>query len=41
MRNEMSCPVCANTTGHISKDGGETWSCDMCLAVHDGEVRVA
>lgn len=41
MNQEMVCPVCANEEGHISKDGGETWQCDLCLAVHDGEKRLA
>jgi Zn-finger protein len=33
--------VCANESGHVSKDGGETWSCDLCMGVHDTEQRVA
>lgn len=41
MRQEMNCPVCANVVGQHSKDGGETWSCDLCMAVHDGDRRVA
>lgn len=41
MRDTMVCPVCANEVGQFSKDGGETWQCDICMAVHDGEVRVA
>lgn len=41
MREMMTCPVCANKTGNVSKDGGETWSCDLCMGVHDGNKRVA
>jgi ribosomal protein L37AE/L43A len=41
MRQKMLCPVCANETGNVSKDGGETWSCDLCMGVHDGDKRVA
>jgi len=41
MRDNMVCPVCANEVGHVSKDGGETWSCDLCMSVHDGEKRLA
>jgi len=40
MREQMICPVCANECGHVSKDGGETYSCDFCMGVHDGKVRV-
>lgn len=40
MRKEMVCPVCLNKCGHVSKDNGKTWSCGVCLAVHDGEKRV-
>lgn len=41
MRRENEvCPVCSNKCGHVSKDGGETWSCDYCMAVHDFDKRL-
>lgn len=41
MRREGEvCPVCLNERGHVSKDGGSTWSCDGCMAVHDFERRL-
>jgi Zn-finger protein len=39
-RSEMDCPVCATVAPHYSADGGETWQCELCMAVHDEEVRV-
>lgn len=39
-REDAECPVCLNVCGHVSKDGGETWSCDTCMATHDFEARV-
>jgi len=39
-RNEV-CPVCANETRQISKDGGDTWSCDLCMAEYPAEMELA
>jgi Zn-finger protein len=39
-RTRMDCPVCANVAPHYSGDGGETWECELCMAVHDEEVRL-
>lgn len=41
MRDELDCPVCANIAPHYSNDGGETWQCELCMAVHNEEVRLA
>jgi len=37
----MVCPVCANESGHVTKDGGSTFQCDFCMGVHNGEKRIA
>lgn len=39
MREQMVCPVCGNDCGHVSKDGGDVWNCDVCQGYHDGEQR--
>lgn len=36
----MVCPVCLNDTGHISKDKGKTYQCDLCMGIHNGEKRI-
>jgi ribosomal protein L37AE/L43A len=41
MRDKLDCPVCANIAPHYSNDGGETWQCELCMAVHDEEARLA
>jgi len=42
MRKENEvCPVCANKSGHVSKDGGDSWQCDLCMGTHDFEKRLA
>jgi len=41
MREKMVCPVCATECGHVSKDGGDTWQCDLGMSVHDGEADTA
>lgn len=39
-KNNEVCPVCEHEANHVSKDGGDTWQCGMCLGYHDMEARV-